>query len=130
MRYYVDTSVFGGYYDEGYIEFSRLFFEQVVDNKYRIVYSNITLEELQNAPDRVQDILKNLPKECKEFVEITEKAERLANTYIETGVLSPKCLYDAQHIALASIHAVDVLTSWNFKHMINWDRIQSYNIIK
>ncbi len=58
-----------------------------------------------------------------------DQADRLAKTFIEVGILSPKCLSDAQHIALASIHAVDVLTSWNFKHMINWDRIQSYNKI-
>ncbi len=129
MRYYVDTSVFGGYYDEGYEEWSRLFFNQILEKNYKIVYSNITTDELRDAPERVRSILKDISEDYKEFVTMDDQADRLAKTYIEAGILSPKCLSDAQHIALASIHAVDVLTSWNFKHMINLDRIQAYNKI-
>ena len=129
MRYYVDTSVFGGYYDEGYDEWSRLFFDQIVDNKFKVIYSNVTVDELRDAPEKVKRVLQDLPKECKQFIETDEKADRLAETYIEAGILSAKCLNDALHIALASIHAADVLTSWNFKHMINLNRIEAYNKI-
>lgn len=34
---------------------------------------------------------------------------------------------DALHIAIATIHKVDVLVSWNFKHIVNLDRIKKYN---
>jgi len=48
---------------------------------------------------------------------------------VELKALSPKFLSDAQHIALASIHAVDLLVSWNFRHMVNFDRVKHYNEI-
>ncbi len=59
MRYYVDTSVFGGYYDKGYDEWSKLFFDQVVDNNFKVIYSNVTIDELRDAPERVKKVLYN-----------------------------------------------------------------------
>jgi hypothetical protein len=36
---------------------------------------------------------------------------------------------DAQHIAMASVARVDVLVSWNFKHIVNLQRIRGYNSV-
>jgi len=53
----------------------------------------------------------------------------LSKKYIEEKAVSEKYLVDAQHIALATINHVDVLISWNFKHIVNLRRIQLYNSI-
>ena len=36
-------------------------------------------------------------------------------------------LRDTEHIPLATLNGADILASWNFKHMVNWRRIRSYN---
>ncbi len=129
-RYYVDTSVIGGYFDEEYSEWTRTFFSQIIDNNAYIVFSDINEIELRRAPARVRDLLdKIFPKENIILVNSNEKTEILANSYIETGAISPKSYRDAEHIAIASVHTVDVIASWNFKHMVNYDRIQNYNKI-
>ena len=51
----------------------------------------------------------------------------LAETYLKEGVVSEKSRVDAQHIAIATINRVDVLVSWNFKHIVNLERIHGYN---
>jgi hypothetical protein len=53
----------------------------------------------------------------------------LAETYISEGALTNKSYNDALHIALATINNADVLASWNFKHIVNINRIRLYNSI-
>jgi hypothetical protein len=60
---------------------------------------------------------------------MNDEAEILAKRYIEEGALAEKCENDARHIALASIYGVNALISWNFKHMVNFTRLQQYNSI-
>ena len=40
-----------------------------------------------------------------------------------------KSYNDALHVALATLNNADVLASWNFKHIVNLDRINLYNSI-
>ncbi len=44
-------------------------------------------------------------------------------------IVTHKYRSDALHIAIATINKVDVLTSWNFKHIVNLSRIRLYNSI-
>ncbi|MEY3126143.1 MAG: hypothetical protein RL273_253 [Bacteroidota bacterium] len=41
----------------------------------------------------------------------------------------PKSFDDCHHIALAKISRVDILASWNFKHIVNENRIRGYNSV-
>jgi len=58
---------------------------------------------------------------------LTEEAIELANMYIAEKVVGKTNLEDCRHIALATISKVDVLASWNFKHIVNLERIKGYN---
>ena len=132
MKFYIDTSVFGGYWDEEFKEETRAFFECVSKDSEELVYSDITEEELKRAPQRVRELEKILEDKgiSMKLIEIDEEAEMLAKVYIEEGALSKKCENDARHIALASVHGgVKALVSWNFKHMVNFRRIEQYNQI-
>ncbi len=60
---------------------------------------------------------------------ISDEAIRLAETYITEGALTNKSYNDALHIALATLHNSEVLASWNFKHIVNLERIRLYNSI-
>ena len=132
MKFYIDTSVFGGYWDEEFKEETRAFFEYVSNNNEELVYSDITEEELIGAPERVRELEKKLEDQgiSMKLIEIDEEGETLARVYIQEGALTKKCENDARHIALASVHGgVKALVSWNFKHMVNFRRIEQYNQI-
>ncbi len=53
----------------------------------------------------------------------------MAQAYLQEGVLTEKYLLDAQHIAMATLARVDVMVSWNFKHIVNLNRIRLYNSV-
>ena len=53
----------------------------------------------------------------------------MARNYISEGVVTEKHMADAQHIAIASVERVDVLVSWNFRQIVNLDRIHAFNSV-
>ena len=108
---------------------SRKLLNHFKTDKAIIVLSDLTVLELQEAPDEVRAILDEIPQEYKEYVELTEEARAIAEQYITAGVVGKGKRIDAQHIAIASISRVDVLVSWNFKHIVNLQRIHGYNSI-
>jgi hypothetical protein len=60
-------------------------------------------------------------------VSLTQESIDLANRYIAEKVVGGASIDDCYHIAIATIAKVDVLASWNFKHIVNLDRIKGYN---
>jgi len=85
--------------------------------------------ELLNAPLQVKEHLLQFSADKFERVELTEEAVLLADKYIEEKVVGKTSLEDCRHIALATVNKVDVLASWNFKHIVNLDRIKGYNSV-
>lgn len=57
------------------------------------------------------------------------EAKELAETYVKEKALGQASLNDAYHIALASVSRLDCLISWNFKHIVNFDKIRLFNSI-
>jgi hypothetical protein len=68
-------------------------------------------------------------KETRKHIELTAEATDLARLYIRQGILSETKWVDAQRIAMATVARVDVLVSWNFKHIVNLERIRGYNSV-
>ena len=129
-RVYADTSVFGGCFDNEFTEHSSELIENFKTGEKILTISDLTLQELENALQEVKDIYKSIPTEFIEFLTLDEEAKFLATKYIEERTISQKSLVDAQHIAIASIKQVDVLVSWNFRHIVNLRRIQLYKCYK
>lgn len=127
QRIYLDTSVIGGYLDKEFQEWSKKLFNEFSTGKKIAVISDVTLIEIDNAKQEVRNLLKLIPEESKEYVLNDEEAEDLANAYVKEGAITKKFHEDALHIAIATINKVDVLVSWNFKHIVNLDRIKKYN---
>lgn len=128
-RIYVDTSVIGGCLDDEYRIWSRRLFDDFIDGMAVMVLSDLTLLELKSAPAAVRGVLNIVPAESREDVVLDEDAASLAEAYVLAGVLTKKQWFDAQHIALATTTRVDVLVSWNFKHIVNLQRIHGYNSV-
>ena len=85
--------------------------------------------ELIGAPKNVKELLHNYSADKFERIELTEDAIKLANAYIDEKVVGKTSLEDCRHIAMATINKVDVLASWNFKHIVNLKRIKGYNAV-
>ena len=129
QRIYIDTSVVGGYFDEEFSETTKRFFERLENNEIVFVISDLLDFELTGAPRNVRELLYNFSSDKFERVQLTEEAIQLANKYITEKVVGKTSLEDCRHIALATINRVDVLASWNFKHIVNLDRIKGYNSV-
>ena len=129
QRIYIDTSVVGGYFDEEFKDVTKEFFKRLQNGEIIFVVSDLLEFELINAPDKVRKLLDNFSPDKFERVELTEEAVKLADIYIAEKVVGKTSVDDCRHIALATINKVDVLTSWNFKHIVNLDRIKGYNSV-
>ena len=99
--------------------------------KHEIIFvvSDLLDLELINAPLRVRAHLLQYANDRFERVDLTEEAIALADAYIKEKVVGRTSLEDCRHIALATIHKVDILASWNFRHIVNLDRIKGYNSV-
>lgn len=124
QRIYIDTSVFGGHFDEEFKEHTIPLFDRIKDGEFIILYSTVTQDELENAPEKVQELVKNLRAELTEFIDTTDEAVDLATEYITEKIVGQTSFADCLHIALATINRADFLVSWNFKHMVNIERIR------
>jgi len=93
------------------------------------LYSELTIVELENAPDRVKVFFKKMVDEYAERIELTDDCKQLALQYIAEKVVGKTSLDDCLHIATATIRKADILVSWNFKHIVNVFRIRGYNSI-
>lgn len=124
---YIDTSVFGGYFDEEFKEYSVKFFEKLMEFNCTILLSDVAIDELTDAPQRVKDLVNLIPKENIEKVFLDNNSKGLALKYIEENVVGETSLADYFHIAIATVQKADLLVSWNFKHIVNVNRIRGYN---
>jgi len=126
---YCDTSVLGGCFDDEFKEWSLKLFKEFQEGEKILVISDITLEELERAPVKVRDILHTVPNEHISFISTNNDVEKLAKAYIKEKIITKNYYQDCRHIALVTIHKVDVLVSWNFKHIVNYNKIRHYNAV-
>ena len=129
LRIYLDTSVFGGKYDVEFELWIGIFFENVISENLTIIYSNVAEDELENAPQKIKDFIETIPQNNIMRVELTQEAILLAEQYIKEKVVGKSSRADCYHIAIATIIKADILVSWNFKHIVNIQRINGYNAI-
>jgi predicted nucleic acid-binding protein len=128
LRIYIDTSVIGGYFDDEFNVDTRLLFDEILRGEYKLVISDLTVRELVNAPKSVRTLLRNLKIDF-EIIAVTQESIDLATHYINEKVVGQTSMDDCIHIATATIHKLDLLVSWNFKHIVNVLRIRGYNSI-
>ena len=128
-RIYTDTSVLGGCEDEEFRGPSRRLLAAFAAGDLTLVLSELTLRELESAPEGVRSVLALVPAAHIEALALSPEAEELAAAYIADGAIGERMRADALHIALATIARVDVLVSWNFKHVVNLKRIHAYNAV-
>ena len=103
IRVYVDTSVFGGVYDDEFSAPSQFFFDRVHRGFFEVLLSAETLRELAEAPNWVKDIWRELPLDSTEEIPLSNEVNELAGAYIEAKVLGKASESDALHVAAATV---------------------------
>jgi hypothetical protein len=127
LRIYIENSVIGGYYDDEFKEPTRALFEFFRSGRYKAVVSSHSFDELnQGAPENVKENLKTIDYEG--YV-ITDEMQNLTEKYMTEKIVSEQYRSDALHIAAATVLQVDVLVSWNFKHIVNLGKIKLFNAV-
>ncbi len=129
FRIYADTSVFGGCFDDEFREESKLLFADIKAGKFVLIISATTLGELERAPDYVQRVLTELPLENVEVIEFSDEIASLRDAYLKARIVGPENKADAEHIASASVADVDFVVSWNFKHIVHYEKISGYQAV-
>jgi predicted nucleic acid-binding protein len=127
-RVYVDTSVFGGVFDDEFRRASQDFFDQIKLGQFALVTSAVVQEELVPAPQEVKDFFDTLLPYA-DIVQVSEPALKLRQAYLNAEIVSAKYSNDALHVALATVAGCQVIVSWNFRHIVHADKIPLYNAI-
>ena len=126
VRVYADTSVFGGVFDPEFSVSSGKFFQQVKEGRFRLVVSTLVDNELARAPQPVRALL-NSVRDFAEPTLVGAEATGLRDAYLAAGILTRKWEADALHVALATVAECRLIVSWNFRHIVHFDKIGLYN---
>ncbi|HET6457176.1 MAG TPA: PIN domain-containing protein [Armatimonadota bacterium] len=127
-RVYIDTSVLGAVFDEEFREATTAFFEQARLSRFDIVMSALVEDEISLSPQNVQDFYAEVLAYAGSVFP-TQQAILLQQAYLDAGVVSPKWADDALHVATATLAECDIIVSWNFRHMVHYDKKRKYNAV-
>lgn len=127
-RIYLDTSVLGGCFDPEFASWSNGLLADFRASRLIPVLSDLLAAEIAGAPPAVQNAHQELlGLSHAETVTGSPEALQLVAAYAARSVLGPRYHADMLHIALATVADADVLVSWNFKHIVRFDKIRLFN---
>ncbi len=127
-KLYIDTSVIGGYHDAEWMTDTRLLWQQAKAGHWQLVTSIVAEAELKNAPANVREVFSST-FEVSTILDTSVEIEELAQAYLAAGVVPPKFADDALHVAMATVHSIRLIVSWNFKHLVNVRREDGFNAV-
>ncbi len=129
QRVYTDTSVLGGCFDPEFARWSNALVEDFRRERLRLILSDVVALEVIGAPERVREKYAELLSCRPELLTTSFEALELAARYQARSILTPKYATDGLHIALATVAGADVLVSWNFRHIVHFDKIRLFNAV-
>ena len=127
QKIYVDTSVVGGCFDEEFSLWSNGLMKDFLVGNFLPIVSEIVTSEIAPAPKRVREKYVELIDMGAEILTVSDEAMQLLRMYQKRTVLSDNFENDMLHIALATIAQIDAVVSWNFKHIVHFDKIRLFN---
>lgn len=135
LKIYLDTSVINFLFADDVPEFRKItedFFENYVEKgKYLVYVSDVVIAEIEKTKyeDKKKLLLEVIEKFSLRILILDETSDALASVYLREKIIPPKKLEDAQHIAIATCNQMDILLSWNFKHLSNIQKQISVKMI-
>lgn len=94
-------------------------FREIKEGMYEPYTSEYVLRELKRASEQKQAQMIALIGEYNMIcLDTSEEAEKLTDIYVAEGIIPAKYSTDGLHIAMASVHDLDFIVSWNFQHIV------------
>lgn len=103
--------------------------KRIQQKDFIVHLSEINEVALLPAPQNVKDLVAKIPSDCLIMLDFTKEAQELAENYLSEKISGKASFNDAYHIASATVNRIYVLVSWNFKHIVNLDKIRLFNSI-
>jgi hypothetical protein len=128
LEAYTDTSVFGGVFDAEFETESRAFFDLVRAGRFTLLVSDVSRREVTQAPEQVESVFNQMLAYMR-LVPVDQEVLSLRDAYLSAGILSEKWADDAAHVAAATVAEADLIVSWNFRHIVHFDKIRLYNAV-
>ena len=132
-KVYLETSAINFYYADDAPDKrddTILLFHEIEARKWEAYTSYTVINEINNASEETAEKFINLIKNYDIAVlPPHDDIHSLADIYVSEGVIPLKYRDDAVHIATASVHGMDIIISWNFKHIVKRKTILMTNII-
>jgi len=133
IRVYLDTSVVS-YLDQQdapeKMSETKEVWDKIKEGNYEVFISTLVIDELQKCQEPKRTYLLNQLNEIDfTILEVNEGTVRLAEKFIDFGVLKKKSFEDCQHIAAAILSNCDIIVSWNFKHIVNVKTIRGIKVV-
>lgn len=125
LKIYLDTSVINFLFADDVPEFKKItedfFMNYVKKGKYLVYISDVVIAEIAKTKDKEKKklLLKTIEEYSLRILTLDETSDKLARVYIVEKIIPQKKTEDAQHIAIATCNQMDILLSWNFKHLSN-----------
>ncbi len=133
LKLYLETSVWNFYYADDAPERQALtqqFFHSLPRDSFEIYASEVVIDEFNRATMPKREQLFELMDRYQPIMRLMNLAtHELVNSYLSHQVLPASSLYDARHIALATVYELDVIVSWNLRHIANLNRQQKVQAV-
>jgi predicted nucleic acid-binding protein len=126
---YLDTSVIGGCFDDEFKIWSNGLIQDISKGIFRGVTSDVVVAEIADSPEFVKEKYKEFLSYNPIFIEVNDETLDLLNEYLLHNILSTKYRNDMLHIAIATVNNIDILVSWNYKHIVRYDKIRQFNAV-
>lgn len=133
LKVYLDTSVVSYLYQsdapekmQNTLDLWKLFKNKV----YEVYISDIVIREISGCnEEKLKILLDYLEQIDYNIIETDKNTIELAGKFIDFGILKQKSFDDCQHIAAAILAGCDIITSWNFKHIVNVKTVRGVKVI-
>lgn len=126
---YVDTSVIGGCCDLEFQEWSNGMLKDFQAGTYQLLLSELIDAEIEDAPEEVKKAYLKFRQCTDKIISLSPESIELAEAYLKHRILTHNYRDDARHIAIATVEGADIVVSWNFKHIVHFEKIQKFNAV-
>jgi hypothetical protein len=133
LSIYIETSVWSQAFAEDAPEIRKAtveFIDEARKGIFDLFVSDVVMDEIKRAPENLADRLLGLVAELDPvLLKLDETALLLSQEFMNAGAVPPSKVDDARHVAIAMANDLDVLVSWNYKHLVNIKRRELFNHI-
>lgn len=133
LKLYLETSVWSFLFADdapANKEVTHRLFKDIQKGYYEIYTSDIALAEIADAPKNKREQMESAIRKYNPLIlEYNTECEALAKEYMKIPIIPAKFERDVQHIAIAVINNLDVIVSWNLKHIVKLKTRREVNAV-